>query len=528
MRKIVVLLFVACLSFASVCHANNLTISNVGFDSRDPANDKVVIKFDVSWENSWKSKINHDAAWLTFRLYSSVSPTVKTLCNLSTSGLNPDGTTTGLMTNGSLTTTNSNIELYVPADKKGVFIRPTAYGSHATLSSTKVEVTLDYASCGFADNDNVYAGVNGLEMVFVPEGAFYAGDQAVSTASLMQGSSDSDPWYIADQGPLSVSNPASNGYRYVSNGNTNEEATGASFTVPATFPNGYNGFYAMKYEITEGQWVEFINSLSAEARSNHDLTDGTHKNSDSVTKRNTISCSGATLSCTTSRPNRPVSFLTWMDLAAFLDWAALRPMTELEFEKMARGPVYPVKGEYVWGTTNIAAAVSLSGVSEDGTETVTNAANAHYSNVTLSGGDSANGADYTQGPLRAGIFSEPDSIRETAGSSYYGALDMAGNLRERVVTIGNSTARLFTGSEGDGILSTESGYEGNANESDWPGMDAVAARGITGAFGSGLKGGGWDDAADRLRISDRNDAANGLTGSASNAGGRGVKTYDGE
>jgi hypothetical protein len=110
----------------------------------------------------------------------------------------------------------------------------------------------------------------------------------------------------------------------------------------------------MKYELNEGQWVGFVNSLPlAAARINRDLTDSSHKNSDTVQYRNTISCSGSLLVCTTGKPDRAVGYLTWMDLAAFLDWSALRPMSELEYEKTARGSILPVAGEFAWGTTTI-------------------------------------------------------------------------------------------------------------------------------------------------------------------------------
>lgn len=504
----------------SQANANNLSISNVIFGDRNPASDKVVIKFDVSWNNAWKSKINHDAAWITVRMYNpSSSPIHKKLCQFATSGLNPADTSVG---------SNSNIQLYVPADKNGVFIRPVAYGVHSSIASTNVALMIDYSSCGFAAADTVNVSLFGMEMVYVPEGAFYAGDQAVSTASLAEGSADNDPWYISGNGPLSVSNPESNGFRYVSNANVQEDATGSSFTIPDTFPNGYGAFYVMKYEITEGQWVDFFNSLPSAARESRDLTDNNHKNSDSVQKRNTISCSGSPLVCTTLRPYRPVSYLNWMDISAFLDWAALRPLTELEFEKASRGPVFSVQGEYPWGTTSIISASAILGSNEDGSETVTtSSANAHFGSALLGGGDASNGAEYTQGPLRSGIFASSESTRESAGASYYGILDLSGNLRERIVTIGNSTGRGFLGTHGDGYLTSLAGFEGNANELDWPGLDAVPSKGVTGTLGSGLKGGGWDDVQDRLRISDRQDAANAVAAFLNNAGGHGARTYDG-
>ena len=44
------------------------------------------------------------------------------------------------------------------------------------------------------------------------------------------------------------------------------------------------------------------------------------------------------------------NWLSWADVAAYLDWSGLRPMTELEFEKACRGPNAPVAGEYAWGS----------------------------------------------------------------------------------------------------------------------------------------------------------------------------------
>ena len=94
-----------------------------------------------------------------------------------------------------------------------------------------------------------------------------------------------------------------------------------------------------------------------------------------------------------------------MDLAAFLDWDALRPMTELEFEKMSRGPLLPIAGEYIWGNQTIAAATTISGTTEDGTETITAPANANanYGNTTFNGGDHPKGLVIIKG-LCAGAF----------------------------------------------------------------------------------------------------------------------------
>ncbi|MCA9406335.1 MAG: SUMF1/EgtB/PvdO family nonheme iron enzyme, partial [Candidatus Omnitrophica bacterium] len=415
-------------------------------------------------------------------------------------------------------------------DKMGAFVRPSSFGVNSTVAASNVNLTVDFGSCGFDSSDEVYASILGIEMVYVPEGAFYAGDNSTATASLNEGNADNDPWYIDDATAISVTDPASNGYHYVSAGNAGEDTTGASFAISSTYPKGYMPFYIMKYEITEGLWVEFLNSLpSAAARSQRDLTNGSHKNSDTVKYRNTISCSGSPLTCSTARPYRVANYLSWMDLSAFLDWAALRPMTELEFEKAARGPLLPVAGEYAWGNASITAVDELSAGEEDGTEMVeTDSANVHYNNTVLTGGDAVNGADYQQGPVRTGLFADSESTRTTSGGGYYGVMELSGNVAERTVTIGNSYGRAFQGTHGDGVLSTASGYEGNATNTDWPGIDGVNSRGVTGAAGSGFRGGSWSDVGGALRISDRTNAANGTTQALTNAGGRGVRTYDDE
>jgi hypothetical protein len=92
----------------------------------------------------------------------------------------------------------------------------------------------------------------------------------------------------------------------------------------------------MKYEITEGLWIAFFNTLTGTQKSTRDITAASGKNSDAVTNRNTIAWSSG--DATTTNEDRACSYLSWMDGAAFADWAALRPFTELEFEKIQRGP----------------------------------------------------------------------------------------------------------------------------------------------------------------------------------------------
>ena len=230
------------------------------------------------------------------------------------------------------------------------------------------------------------------------------------------------------------------------------------------------------------------------------------KNSDGLVTRNNLSWadlgsaslpdqgSGATY-CTV-----PMNYLSWADLAAFLDWAALRPMSELEYEKAARGTDAAVGGEYAWGTTG---NTNASGVTNSGL----------ISEVPANAGANSNFTGGVSGPLRVGSFASLNyggASRVNSGGSFYGVLELSGNLRERVVTLGNATGRSFTGLHGDGAVSEA----GEANVSAWPNNTAT---------GAGFRGGSWNEAAERARVSDRNDAATVDATRGSSFGGRGVR-----
>jgi hypothetical protein len=174
------------------------------------------------------------------------------------------------------------------------------------------------------------------------------------------------------------------------------------------------------------------------------------------------------------------------------------------------------------------AADALAGTTEDGQETVTTpGAIVRFGNILLTGGDAANGVEYQSGPLRGGIFSTSTSDRTASGAGYYGAMELSGNLKEWVVTVGNSGGLVFSGNHGDGQLTSTSGFEGNADVQGWPGMDIDVTKGITGSLGAGFRGGSWFDAAERLRVADRQEAANSSEDALATYGGRGASSYDG-
>jgi formylglycine-generating enzyme required for sulfatase activity len=194
------------------------------------------------------------------------------------------------------------------------------------------------------------------------------------------------------------------------------------------------------------------------------------------------------------------NYLSWADVAAYLDWAGLRPMTELEYEKAGRAEAAPLPDAYAWGSTDISAVSSISAGGER-TETRGNTnANAVYN-------DEAG----VSGPLRVGGLAGLASSRRLSGAGRNGNTELSGNLWEYCITVGNSTGRDFTGAHGNGSLSPE----GAANTTSWPGNDAI---------GSGLRGGAWNSAAEDLRLSDRRQAAESVAIRNNNQGGRGARS----
>jgi hypothetical protein len=172
--------------------------------------------------------------------------------------------------------------------------------------------------------------------------------------------------------------------------------------------------------------------------------------------------------------------------------------------------LYPVDGAYAWGTTDLTQAQGPVSAAGQAGELAANAGNG------LANFDDA-GTDVL-GPLRSGFAATSTTTeRLTSGSGFYGAMDLSGNLWERMVTIGNSAGRGFSGTHGDGVLTTLSSYEGNATNLDWPGISGTNSQGVTGAVGSGSRGGAWDSTITRyLEVSNREFA--GTTNVAREAG----------
>jgi formylglycine-generating enzyme required for sulfatase activity len=353
-------------------------------------------------------------------------------------------------------------------------------------------------------------------MVYVPQASFPVGSGGAETDAFFTYPDTTQPYIISSENAIPIA--AVNGQLFYNhNSSTSGDGIGP---IPAAFPKGYNAFYCMKYEITQDQYVAFLNSIdSAQLLGRISLMPtSTH------TFRNGISGTTAG-NITALNPYLPCNYLDWVSLTAYLDWAALRPMSELEYEKACRGTALALRNEFAWGsdglfnydhvtqivTTGNPYTLSNPFAKDEGIATnYSSAGNAVWYATDPSSGVAA-------GSLRAGIFAgnAGNSGRVTAGASFYGIMEMSGNLTEQVVTVGDPDGRTFTGQHGDGILRVA----GDPNVPDWPYFNGT---------GFGLRGGSFEPTipVKKLTVSDRSDAANHsfFFVSSPYAGGRGVRT----
>jgi hypothetical protein len=451
---------------------SDLTVSGITVGSPHAAEEWRTISFDIRWSHSWRTSAppaNWDAAWI-FIKYRTAGTEWRhaTLSAVAAEHSAPVAATVS-----------------PAADGKGVFLYRSGEGSGA-FHVSGVSLRWNHRQDGVDDAAAVEVRVFGIEMVYIPQGSFYAGDNGASLACFVKGSSDDRPWFIECEDAIEVTDTTANGYYYQSAKdfwdeiwNAHEDVTGTEFTIPAGYPKGYRAIYCMKYEMTQQQYADFLNTLTAaQAASRYDGSNFDHWGY-------TIKENGGVFS--TEHPRRACGFIAPADGFAYADWAGLRPMSELEFEKICRGSGNaPIPQEFAWGTTYRRNAADFEGTEDDRELFTDRLANSYSLEENVD----------PRFPLNAGIFADTGKSRELSGAAFYGVLEMSGNLHEPCVTVGNRYGRAFTHRNGDGRLAAD----GSANEPNWPGDDGI---------GTGFRGGTMAEEWNHMMLSDRAYASNG-------------------
>jgi hypothetical protein len=187
-----------------------------------------------------------------------------------------------------------------------------------------------------------------------------------------------------------------------------------------TYPMGYNAFYCYKYELSEQQYADFLNTLTTTQITTlgvagiplSDYVNGQVINSASVTLTNgEYFSSNPTKACGNSSANR---------VLAYADWSGLRPMTILEFNKASYGALLPVNGNagyQAWGQGEA------------------------FNNANL--------YSYYGFLNNVGSYDNGSSSRLDSGATYYGMMDFTGNAVEPCVRL---TSFTFTNINGNGTL----------------------------------------------------------------------------
>ena len=662
-RQILFVFMFMLLTYSAFSNNISVTPGSVSLTGENTGSHFTLVQFDLTWENSWRTSSapnNYDAAWVFVKYkvrgnYTSAAGATSsgtTITVTSTSGLRvgmpvSKSGGTGTFAAGTVVTAIINTTTFTvsatpttplsgaanvitgsaiwehakinttglspisgrtitPAtDGTGAFIYRDADGT-GTNTFTNTQLRWEYGVNGVADGASLDIRVYAVEMVYVPQGNFYVGSGGTENFSFTAANSISGvtiPFQITSTAPTIQGNSSSSSASNLSARGSLDLTGTTTATLSAGFPTGYSAFYCMKYEISQQEYVDFLNSLTQ--------TQATLRKFTSSGFRYGISGS-AVGSYVTADSSVACNDISWSDMAAYFDWSGLRPMTELEFEKSCRGPVSAVANEYAWGTTGIAGSpytlsnsgafneviatnylnssnyisdagatstggniitvisttglgigmpVSVTGIA--GAETaaafalgtvVTGITDATHFTVSVVPthrlySDQANvvngiaicgnaayvatipSAGSINGPVRVGVFATGTSTRVTSGATYYGIMEMTGNLWDRSVTVGDVAGRSFTGLNGDGTLNKN----GDANVNYWPGINGngttttantiyLGITGVTQAAGTGWRGGAWNQSnTTLLQVSDRTIAENADNSNSSNCGGRGVR-----
>jgi hypothetical protein len=397
-------LFFILLFMTSMVNANNMLVQNVTTLGNDPVNKTIQVQFDISWDNSWRDEINYDAAWIfmKFKDASGIWQHVQ---------LNQTGFVAG---------TGTANTVQVTADKVGSWLYRSGLGS-GTFNANGMQLQWNYGLSGLTDVTGLEVRVFAVEMVYVPEGEFNCAkgfynspeNNAVEKTFLAPGGNF--PVVNSRLTPTLTYNDGTNISLRIK-GDAGVDFNNDGIVENVNFPTGYHSFFCFKFELTEQQYADFLNTLT-------------------TSQVSTLGIAGSGISLVngvyyTNNPNLACGNSNVSRFLSYADWSGLRPMSILEFNKVSYGPLLPVFAYLTWSNGGQGCVASHT--------------------LYPAWGSSGSGGHNYSNLINVGSFASSTANRISSGASYFGVLEMTGNAHEPVVRL-NYTS--LTKEDGDGVLS---------------------------------------------------------------------------
>jgi hypothetical protein len=452
-----------------------MLVKNVTTTGDNAANKTIQVQFDMSWDNSWRDAINWDAAWV-FMKYKDANGLWQHV------QLNTTGFASG---NGTENT------IQVGGDKVGAFVYRSAAGT-GTFASTTMQLQWNYGLSGLTSVTGLEVRVFAIEMVYVPQGDFtirnditkgffrnycYV-DPNTGSEDYSCRSYESESYYLR---PLDIYTATAvinsrlsptfsyydpqNNWQPISikiKGNLGIDYNNDGLVENSNYPTGFLPFYCYKYEMSEQQYADFLNTLTTSqitglriGGSTISLSNGQYVTSepDKVLDRTSgcnfcysnmsertfveylngftpteiarVGAAGFNIFISngqyySSTPNRACGNGNAFRMLSYADWSGLRPMTFLEFNKASNGPLMP---------NDLNSSSNTYFTSYD------------FKNV-------------------GALATSSTSTSKQSGGSYYGIMDLKGNVYEPLVRLNYNS---FTNANGNGVIGTN----GESNVNNW-------------------------------------------------------------
>ena len=397
---------------ATQLKANNMLVKNVTTTGDNAANKTIQVQFDMSWDNSWRDGINWDAAWV-FMKYKDANGLWQHV-QLNTTGF----------ANG----TGTANTIQVGSDKVGAFVYRSAAGT-GTFASTTMQLQWNYGLSGLTNVTGLEIRVFAVEMVYVPQGGF-------NCTKIFFDSSEyclNPRSFFASGNNFPVINnkltPACNYNDGVQSivrikGDIGIDTNNDGVIDNISYPLGYKAFYCYKYELTEQQYADFLNTLT----SNQITTLG-------IAGSNITLNNGQYFSST---PNRACGNASANRILSYSDWSGVRPISFLEINKASYGPFQPKFYSQQSGCSGGSCGIFYD----------------KYGYPTSGNGN------FVIGLSDVGSLANSTTTNAQSGASYYGILDLTGNAKEPVVPLSFIN---YTINNGNGVL----GANGTTDNPQW-------------------------------------------------------------